>query len=490
MFDEADLSVIDSWKAPNSEYRLWLLERPDVRFSKGAPEDTTVATRWPSAVPTWDEWQGMWKLWDHITLEMIPTEMLHQKPIDLRHICLFYLGHIPTFLDIFLSRITDGTHTEPVYFKDIFERGIDPDVDDPNKIHAHSEVPSCEEDWPILSQILTFRDAVRARVRRMYDDIDAGKPVGRRTARGLFMAFEHEAMHAETLLYMLIQSPLTVAPTEMPQWDVLASHWADASKRAATQGNAGILKVPVTTVFLGHDDLEADDKGIVADHEFGWDNEHGRHAVKVEAFKAEALPVTNAEYYAFLATTNALNGLTAAAAPASWVLGKDGKWAVRSLYGPVPFSVAGSWPLMASRDELVAYATFRGGRLPTEPELRALWVHPAGPRPAGLTSNTAFKHWHPVPPMPTHTDNAGIVVHGHNGGVWEWTSTKFAPFDGFIPSELYPGYSADFYDGKHFVVLGGSYATVPQIARRESFRNWYQGNYRFAWCGARVVYDA
>ena len=29
-----------------------------------------------------------------ITLEMIPEKMLHTKPIDLRHICLFYLGHM------------------------------------------------------------------------------------------------------------------------------------------------------------------------------------------------------------------------------------------------------------------------------------------------------------------------------------------------------------------------------------------------------------
>ena len=28
---------------------------------------------------------------------MISEEMLHQKPIDLRHICLFYLGHMWVF---------------------------------------------------------------------------------------------------------------------------------------------------------------------------------------------------------------------------------------------------------------------------------------------------------------------------------------------------------------------------------------------------------
>ena len=28
---------------------------------------------------------------------------------------------------------------------------------------------------------------------------------------------------------------------------------------------------------------------------------------------------------------------------------------------------------------------------------------------------------------------------GHNGGVWEWTSTVFNRYEGFVPSKLYPG---------------------------------------------------
>lgn len=96
------------------------------------------------AVPTLAEWSSLWSLWDTITLGMIPKSMLLTKPIDLRHKCLFYLGHIPAFLDIHLTRILrkEGRrkeregHTEPVYFKDIFERGIDPHVDDPSVIHV------------------------------------------------------------------------------------------------------------------------------------------------------------------------------------------------------------------------------------------------------------------------------------------------------------------------------------------------------------------
>lgn len=63
----------------------------------------------------------MWSAWDFITRRMIPPSMLFEKPIDLRHICLFYLGHIPTFLDIHLSRLLDEPHTEPEEFKYIFE---------------------------------------------------------------------------------------------------------------------------------------------------------------------------------------------------------------------------------------------------------------------------------------------------------------------------------------------------------------------------------
>ena len=41
------------------------------------------------------------------------------------------------------------------------------------------------------------------------------------------------------------------------------------------------------------------------------------------------------------------------------------------------------------------------------------------------------------------------------GNGWEWTSTVFAPFDGFVPMRSYPEYSADFFDGRHYVHEGG-----------------------------------
>ncbi|KAG9023966.1 hypothetical protein FS842_005595 [Serendipita sp. 407] len=77
----------------------------------------------------------------------------------------------------------------------------------------------------------------------------------------------------------------------------------------------------------------------------------------------------------------------------------------------------------------------------------------------------------------------------HNGGVWEWTSTVMDHHEGYKSSVLYPGYSSDFFDGIHHVVLGGSFATIPRLAQRRSLRNFYQRNYPYAWIGARIAYD-
>jgi formylglycine-generating enzyme required for sulfatase activity len=121
----------------------------------------------------------------------------------------------------------------------------------------------------------------------------------------------------------------------------------------------------------------------------------------------------------------------------------------------------------------------------------------------------------PASPSPTNTrlDSDGSIVHGHNGGVWEWTSSEFNGLKGYEQSQIYPGFSSDFFDGLHNVVvgcrdvgcamsralqltagvlpyqMGGSFATIPRLAARSSWRNFYQMLYPYAWIGGRVAYD-
>jgi L-histidine Nalpha-methyltransferase / hercynylcysteine S-oxide synthase len=89
--------------------------------------------------------------------------------------------------DIHLARATNSKLTEPAYFHQIFERGIDPDVDDPSRCHDHSELPDV---FPCLGDILQYRERVKARITALYG---SEKPyTDRCIGRALWIGFENE----------------------------------------------------------------------------------------------------------------------------------------------------------------------------------------------------------------------------------------------------------------------------------------------------------
>lgn len=85
---------------------LYMLERAPFSFPPLLPKANSNAKEYnPYGPPSREEWRTLWSAWDAVTLGMIPPEMLHQKPIDLRHKCLFYIGHIPTCVHESLSAV-------------------------------------------------------------------------------------------------------------------------------------------------------------------------------------------------------------------------------------------------------------------------------------------------------------------------------------------------------------------------------------------------
>jgi hypothetical protein len=69
----------------------------------------------------------------------------------------------------------------------MFERGIDPDVDDPSKCHDHSELPDI---FPSLSEILDYRERVKSRIKHLYETSQAHSD--RCVGQALWIGFEHE----------------------------------------------------------------------------------------------------------------------------------------------------------------------------------------------------------------------------------------------------------------------------------------------------------
>jgi formylglycine-generating enzyme required for sulfatase activity len=137
------------------------------------------------------------------------------------------------------------------------------------------------------------------------------------------------------------------------------------------------------------------------------------------------------------------------------------------MFADVPLPL--SWPVYVSHAEASAYARWKSRSLPSESQFH---------RAASGTEygNFGCGRWNPVPAGSNRAGNSAYGVTDLVGNGWEWTSTVFEPFPGFEPFSFYPGYSADFFDGRHYVMKGASPRTPSRLVRT-SFRNWFQPHY-------------
>jgi formylglycine-generating enzyme required for sulfatase activity len=163
------------------------------------------------------------------------------------------------------------------------------------------------------------------------------------------------------------------------------------------------------------------------------------------------------------------------------------------MFGRIPLPE--SWPVYVSLAEAAAFARWRGVRLPTEAEFqRATYGSPSGEREhpwgdRGADSSLGAFDFCGFDPVPSGSSPAGASawgVHDLVGNGWEWTETVFAPFPGFRVIPSYPEYSADFFDGQHFVMKGASTATARELLR-PTFRNWFRRRYPYMYATFRCA---
>jgi formylglycine-generating enzyme required for sulfatase activity len=238
---------------------------------------------------------------------------------------------------------------------------------------------------------------------------------------------------------------------------------------------------------------------------FGWDNEFEEHRVEVPAFEIDAYNVTNRDYLNFiLAGAYGDRRYWSDAGwqwissqgrqhPAFWML-REKSWLYRAMFEEMPLPL--DWPVYVSHDEASAYCRWIGKELPSEAEWHraacgmrsgAERAYPWGAStPSSRHGNFDFDRWDaaPVGSYPEGFSDFGVADLVGNG--WEWTRTTFGPFPGFRTFSFYPGYSANFFDGKHFVMKGGSPRTAACMLRR-SFRNWFQPHYPYVYATFRCV---
>lgn len=405
---------------------------------------------------------------------IVKPEALYDRPIAERHRIVFYIGHLEAFDWNLLHERVLGEESFEQKLDRLFAFGIDP-VDG----GLPSDQPS---DWPSMETVRRYVSDVRGRVDKGLAKAEFAESNDAGTL--LNVAIEHRLMHAETLAYMLHQLP--------------------HDRKVRPVGGAHITNVPVVPEMIavpaGRVTL-----GLSRDSgEFGWDNEFEAHVVEVPAFEIDKFKVTNGQYLDFISAGGYENA--ALWKPEDWqwrtkqnvehpVFWKktENSWFYNTMFEAVPLPL--DWPVYVSHAEACAYARWAGKALPTE----AQWQRAAygtesserrypwgGEAPEAAKGNFDFRSWDPAPVGAFPEGNSYFDVSGMLGNGWEWTSTTFQSFPGFKAFPFYPGYSADFFDGKHYVMKGASARTAACMLR-PTFRNWFQSHYQFVYAGFRCV---
>ena len=386
---------------------------------------------------------------------MVRPDTLYERPIPERHRLIFYLGHLEAFDWNQIGQGAMGLAPFHASFDKLFAFGIDPPMG-----QLPADRPS---DWPAVAEVHGYNK----RVRQALDDVLAKAP-----EQMLHVAVEHRLMHAETFAYILhnLSQDRKTVPPAMP-------HPAGPIPVHA------MIEIPGGTATLGRS--RKDGFGPSANGAFGWDNEFDAHTVPVPAFAIAKYKVTNRQYLEFV---------RAGAPPPPFWTRRGDQWCWRGMAGDIPLPL--DWPVYVACEDAQAYARWAGKTLPTEAQFhRAAFATPNGDeraypwgeeRPDARRGNFDFRHWDPIPVTASPLGDSAFGVSQLVGNGWEWTSTALHPFPGFQPFPFYPGYSAPFFDGAHYVLKGASARTAAWLLRR-SYRNWFRPDYPYVYAGFRCV---
>jgi gamma-glutamyl hercynylcysteine S-oxide synthase len=404
---------------------------------------------------------------------------------------LWDYGHIGVYEELWLvDGVAGGPPTDRTRYHtyDAFEN--------PRRVRAELELMG-------RAEVDAYRDDVRGRALDLLDEVDTGSDALEPLTRDAYvyaMVAEHEWQHQETMLQTL---------------QLLRGGWLPEAQqaRAASVGvEEDTVEVPPGRYTVGS-----------ARHA-PYDNEHDAHEVDLKGFRIDRFPVSCGRYRVFveeggyrreeLWSPAGREWLRSdrATAPKHWR--RDGGIWVTERFGHT-IAVHDDEPVVhVCAHEADAFARWEGRRLPSEEEwevaaawdpeagrARGLpWGDPAGERAGAGRAERAGAGTGPdgtqranlgrrlLGPAPIGSMPLGASPFGCEqmiGDVWEWTSSLFLPYPGFLAFP-YPEYSQVFFGDEYRVLRGGSFATHPSVART-TFRNWDYPIRRQIFAGFRCV---
>ncbi|GAC1664605.1 MAG: ergothioneine biosynthesis protein EgtB [Candidatus Acidiferrum sp.] len=415
---------------------------------------------------------------------IVRSEAIYDRPIPERHRIIFYIGHVEAFDWNLLADRVFGLQAFQKSFDQLFAFGIDP---------VGGGLPTDKPtDWPQYDEVCRYTRRLRGELDHAIEAALARPGEGHPYLLPMLeVAIEHRLMHAETLAYMLHRMPA----------DRKMGGPVSAYTHSKACPRTGQVEVSAGTVTLG--------LRRVHSLEFGWDNEFEPQQQSVTDFAIDTHNVANKDFLRFIQAGGYQNRALWSVEGWQWIKAEGVEhpafwrragniWMYRGMFGEL--RLPQDAPVYVSHAEASAYAKWLGRRLPSEAQFhRAAYGtpdnnlernYPWGDEfPSERYGNFNFQSWEPSPVGSYPHGESAFGVHDLVGNGWEWTRTPFSPFPDFKPMPFYPGYSANFFDGKHYVMKGGSPRTAACMLRR-SFRNWFQPHYPYIYATFRCVEDS
>lgn len=365
---------------------------------------------------------------------------------------LWELGHVAWFQERWCLRLR---HDESL--SSSLLEGSDALYDSAKVAHdARWDLP-----LPNLRETLDFQEQVLERVLSLLDR----EPDDPWLLYFVQLAIFHEDMHAEAFHYT--RQTLGYA-------DPFASEASPAAGESATV--RGDVEVSGGTYLIG----------ASRNSGFHFDNEKWAHPVEIGPFRIARAPVTNRQFLEFVReggyrrrewwSPEGWQSKGVGTAPRYWTE-RGGEWFERRFSDWVPLEP--DFPVMhVDWHEANAYCRYAGRRLPSEAEWEvASSLGEAGARrryPWGDAAGVGRANLSGAGRVPVDRFASGDSLGGCRqmiGNIWEWTSSAFAPYPGFV-CDPYREYSEPWF-GTHKVLRGGSFATPARLIAN-SWRNFYK----------------
>jgi len=447
------------------------------------------------------KFRDVWNQTDELFSLLRSTDDYYKQPIKLRLPLIFYLGHLPCFSWLQFRNIDKDSQPIDKLYDQIFERGVDPDVETGVVKHNHSsqfsiDTTNEEKYWRSFSvaSVNDYKRKVRAKLIDILTNINLDLN-DIQILNILNIALEHEMLHQETMLYMFIHLPI-----ESLRLDITYEDEFYRSLHISSLPDNNWVFLPGGQTSLGKSyDVP------INEYSFGWDNEFPCESAYISPFEMQSHPIRNGDFLQFVVNngyttsdwwdTKVFQWITTSDIrhPATWVF-NEGSYQVNFiLQRHIPIEQVFDHPVLVSQVEAKAYCRWLSNKtgehigLPTEAEwVYAMWDWSDCLKTGAFVKNANinFRRFHTTS-VCSNVSNKQCLQ--WQGSAFEWTSSSFRPFKNYRGSlPTYPGYSSDFFDNQHFVVLGASFATNLALVRR-SFRNWYQDTYRYVFATFRCV---